>query len=101
MPNNTQTWKSKELSHEGFPLFLRYPEKMDFDFHKDAFPDLAVVTHELSKVNSNGLPDASYNDGLLQFDSDIRTAFEKREVGQTVLIETFAGKRNYYICLLY
>lgn len=92
-----QSWKSKEITHEGFPLLLRYPENVDFDFHKDVFPNLAVITHEFSKVNSNGLPDAEYNRGLFQFDSDIRSAFEKREVGHAVLIETFAGKRNYYI----
>jgi hypothetical protein len=97
MSNNTQAWKSKQLTHEGFPLLLRYPGNMDFDFHKDVFPNLAVITHEFSKVNSNGLPEAEYNDSLLQFDTDVRSAFEKREVGQTVLIETFGGKRNYYI----
>jgi len=62
--------KSKELTHEGFPLLLRYPEKVDFDFHKDVFPNLEVITHEFSKVDSNGLPNPEYNDSLFQFDSD-------------------------------
>ena len=97
MPKNMQIWKTKQTTHEGFPLFLRYPENVDFDLHKDSFPVLAVITHELAKVSPNGLPEPEYNDGLLNFDSDIRAAFERDQIGQTVLIETFAGKRKYYI----
>jgi hypothetical protein len=95
--NDMQTWKSIELTHEGFPLLLRYPEKIDFDFNKALFPNLAVITHEFSKVSANGLPDPNYNDSLFHLDQDVRAAFEKKEIGQTMLIETFGGKRNYYI----
>lgn len=90
-------WKSKQLSHEGIPLLLRYLEGIDTESCKALLPELAVITHEFSKVSPNGLPEPDYNDSLLQFDSDIRAVFENREVGQAVLIETFAGKRRYYI----
>lgn len=36
-------WKSKQLSHEGFPLLLRYPEWLHADSDKALFPELAVV----------------------------------------------------------
>jgi len=61
------------------------------------FPNLALIVHEFSTVSSNGLPDADYNDELLQFDNDIRSTFERSETGQTVLVETFGGKRRYYV----
>ena len=73
---------------------------MDFDLHKKVFSVLVVVTHELSKASPNGLPDPDYNDGLLNFDADIRSAFEQKQTGQTVLIETFGGKRKYYIYVI-
>jgi hypothetical protein len=92
-----QIWKTKQVTHEGFPLFLRYPEQLDFGTLRVAFPNLAVITHHLSMVRPNGLPDADYNDKLFRFDMDVRAAFEAPSVGVTTLIETFAGKRNYYI----
>ena len=95
-----QSWKSIELTHEGFPLFLRYPEKLDLDSLRSKFPTLVVITHHLSKVKPNGVPDADYNDTLFQFDSDIRTAFESPIIGVTTFIETFGGKRNYYIYVI-
>jgi hypothetical protein len=97
MSNNLRIWKIKELIHEGSPLLLRYTEGLDVDAYKARFPELAVITHEFSKVRQNGLPDPDYNDSLFQFDSDIRSAFEKRNCGRAVLIETFSGKRHYYI----
>jgi hypothetical protein len=92
-----QSWKTKQLSREGLPLFIRYPEKLDLDSLGTQFPTLAVITHHLSKIDPNGVPDADYNDGLFQFDKDIRTAFESSNLGVTVIIETFGGKRHYYI----
>lgn len=97
MPNDTRTWKTKQTTHEGVLLFLRYPENVDYDLHKSSFPILAVVTHELAKVSSNGLPEPDYNDSLSTFDVDVRAAFEQGQAGQTLLVETFSGKRKYYI----
>jgi hypothetical protein len=97
MPNNSNAWKSQQLSHEGFPLLIRHPEEINTESVKSLFPELAVITREFSKVSSDGLPDPDYNDKLLQFDSDIRSAFEEKNIGCAVLIETFGGKRRYYI----
>ena len=90
-------WKTKNVMHEGYPLFLRYPAKLDYTSKCTTFPQLAVVTHHFSKVTGNGLPDADYNDALFAFDTDLRDAFENTGAGHTVLVESFAGKRNYYI----
>lgn len=89
-------WKSKQITHDGFPLLLRYPETVDVDAFRVKFPNLIVVTHRFTAVSSNGLPDPDYNDGLIHFDKEIREAFETSCHGVTVLIETFGGKRNYY-----
>jgi hypothetical protein len=89
------SWKTAKLVHEGFPLFLRYLEDLNIDDLRARFQTLAVITHHLSQVTSNGLPDADYNDGLHQFDLDVQGVFES--TGVTCLIETFAGKRIYYV----
>jgi hypothetical protein len=90
-------WKSKQVTNEGLPLFLRYLEKLDVDSFKTTFPKLVVVRHQLSKVSPNGLPEADYNESLFEFYESIRDLFEMSRHGITVLVETFAGKRNYYI----
>jgi hypothetical protein len=97
LTNEFMEWKTRQLTLEGLPLFLRYPEGIDIDLYRSKFPKLLVVTHEFSKVKPNGLPDPDYNDALMQFDKDIRQAFEGAGTGLTVLIETFGGKRKYYI----
>ena len=89
-------WKTKQISHEGLPLMLRYPENLDFNLFKSRFMKLVVLRHQFSKVTSNGLPEADYNESLFQFDQKIRDAFDLSQHGVTVLVETFAGKRNYY-----
>ena len=90
-------WKSKQLSHEGVPLLLRYPEGLHADSDKTLLPVLAVVTHAFLNASPNGLPEPDYNDSLIIFDRDIRATFENGGIGHTVLIETFGGKRKYYI----
>jgi hypothetical protein len=57
---------------------------------------VALVSHALSDVASNGLPEASYNDLLTEFDLDVHTFLERGGDGYVVLVETFSGKRNYY-----
>jgi hypothetical protein len=92
-----RNWETKEIIHEGFPLLLRYPEKQNVSSIRSAFPTLAVITHHFSEVRNNGLPYPDYNDTLFDFDAKIREAFESKDLGLVMLIETFAGKRNYYI----
>jgi hypothetical protein len=55
-----------------------------------------VLTHHLAKVRSNGLPEADYNDTLAKFDGTIISTLGRRGRGVSVLVETVAGRRNYY-----
>lgn len=95
-PRKEKTWYTGEVQHEGFPLHLRFPEKPDFNTLQKSFPKLLTVTHSLAKVKSSGVPEADYNDSLAEFDHELVTAFEPAS-GTTVLVETFGGRRNYYI----
>ena len=90
-------WKCKQTTQQGLPLFLRYLEGIDANAFKTRFPKLVVVRHQLSKVSPNGLPEPEYNEGLFEFDEGLRNLFELSQHGITVLIETFGGKRNYYV----
>jgi len=81
----------------GLPLLLRYPVGWQDEIEKWNYPKLLVIVHEFSKVCQNGLPEADYNDNLMQFDKMVREVFERRDIGRTVLIETFGGKRRYYV----
>ncbi len=42
-------------------------------------------------------PEPDYNDSLVDIDHDLVGAFEPSASGITVLVETFGGRRNYYI----
>lgn len=76
---------------------LRYREDLDIDSLKSKYTNLVVVRHKLSKVSPNGLPEADYNEKLFALDDGLRTLFELSLHGAPVIIETFGGKRNYYI----
>jgi hypothetical protein len=89
-------WRTKQMMHQGLPLLIRYPECCDFN-DLSRFPNLLVITHRFSEVSANGLPDPEYNEHLLSFDREIRDAVERGNQGTTALIETFGGKRHYYI----
>jgi len=95
--SNNEVWYTGEVEHEGFPLLLRFPEKPDFDKLQIKYTRLLVVTHTLDKVKSSGLPEDDYNKTLFDLDHDLITEFEKSSSGKTVLIETFGGRRTYYI----
>ncbi len=96
LPEQMQ-WYTGEVRHEGFPLLLRFPDKPDFDTLSIRFPKLLVVEHTLAKVMPSGLPEPDYNDSLADFDQDLVSAFEPSTSGITVLVETFGGRRSYYI----
>lgn len=89
-------WATKQLSHEGFPLFLRWPSYKSLPATKSDYPTLVVITHEFTHRLPNGLPEPDYNDGLMEIDLEIQNLFEAKIFGFPVLIETFAGKRHYY-----
>ncbi|MHC4602440.1 MAG: hypothetical protein ACYS6W_03800, partial [Planctomycetota bacterium] len=52
-----QEWLTGQADYEGLPLLLRRPKDLDYDLLKDSFPSLIVVTHQLEKTKSNGLPE--------------------------------------------
>ena len=89
------TWSTLEIEYEGFPLLLRRPDRFDIDFFRDKFTQLVTIEHSLEKVSSNGLPDRNYNKTLTDFDHYMCSLLRIND-GIIFLIETFAGKRNYY-----
>jgi hypothetical protein len=90
-------WYSGQRDHEGFPLQLRFPEKPDFDALQTVYPDLLTLTHVFSHVLPSGMPEADYNDSLAGFDHDAVVAFDEGRHGLAVLVETFGGRRTYYL----
>jgi hypothetical protein len=99
-PVATQTpaerWLTAEKKYEGLPLFLRRPEKLDYDEIARSYPKLVIITHHLSNVKSNGVPVGEYNYSLADFDHYVVSYLKSRNQGQTVLVETFNGDRTYY-----
>lgn len=93
----SQEWLMGQMDNEGFPLLLRRPKDLDYDLLKVTFPNLVVVQHQFAKTKSNGLPEDDYNIGLADFDDEVVNYFRNRKQGITVLVETFGGKRNYYM----
>ena len=89
-------WLTGMTRYEGFPLALRVRPDADGATNRAAFSQLGVVTHQLARVGDNGLPEAEYNESLEDFDLSLQAAMEGDAAGVVVLIETFAGKRNYY-----
>ena len=89
-------WVTAIVEHDGQPLALRVRPAADSAANRLRYPRVALVSHELSKVTSNGLPEARYNDLLTDFDHDVHSFVERGADGIVVLVETFSGKRNYY-----
>ena len=90
------TWSNLEMEYEGFPLLLRRPDHPNIWRYKNKFTQLVLVEHTLEKVKKNGLPEGTYNKSLSDFDEQMCTLLDKTDKGIIFLIETFAGKRNYY-----
>jgi hypothetical protein len=89
-------WATLTREHEGFPLYVRFPLRLDYNALQHRFPVRLVLTHVFSFRRFDGLPEARYNEALEEFDSSLVTYFEASGLGQVVLVETFGGKRNYY-----
>ena len=94
---NDERWKIGDFEYEGFPLLLRSPFKLNYDELQVLYPQFISLTHILKDVKKNGLPNNEYNRSLFEFDIFVSEVLEKENTGITVLIETFAGKRNYYM----
>src|SRR5688572_19582301 len=91
-----RSWLTAEKSYEGFPLFLRRPAEFEIGSLRPLYPTLAIVTHEFTKRKPNGLPEPGYNEGLLDMDCELVSAFDIDHMGVPALVETFGGKRHYY-----
>jgi hypothetical protein len=89
-------WETRTRTHEGFPLYLRRPVGLDFDALASKFATRLVLTHTFSFRRLDGAPEPGYNEALAEFDTSVTRYFEPSGAGQIVLVETFAGKRNYY-----
>lgn len=92
----SRDWLVAIVEHEDLPMALRVRPKLDTKSNKAAYPRLARVSHRLAEVQENGLPDPEYNETLEELDVAIIEALESDGNGIIVLIETFAGYRNYY-----
>lgn len=91
-----QPWLTTKIEYEGFPLYLRKPDYKDIFSYQDKFPNILWVTQNLKEVKSNGLPESDYNESLFDFDGQMCDLLDNKDEGVIFLIETFAGKRNYY-----
>lgn len=90
------TWSTSEIEYEGLPLLLRRPDYPNIWKFKGKFTQIVTVEHLLEKVKQNGLPNRVYNKSLADFDNYMCTLLDHTGNGIIFLIETFAGKRNYY-----
>ena len=96
-PAQPENWVVTQHEYEGFPLFTRYPNNLDYDKLQEQFPVRVVVTIDLSEVTDKGLPVTSYNNSLESFDNFVVESLADNCKGQCVLVETFSGERHFYI----
>ncbi len=90
------TWLTAMAEYEGQPLALRVRPRADSAANRAAFQYLVTLSHQLAVVTSNGLPEATYNESLFEFDADVHRCLEGDGHGLVVLVETSSGERNYY-----
>lgn len=88
-------WVVGEICDGSDPVLIRH--RLSYVNSLDASHDwLAIVTHHLKCVQSNGLPEADYNDSLAKLDESIIRCLEQAPGDMVVLVETSHGKRRYY-----
>ncbi|WP_155975805.1 DUF695 domain-containing protein [Daejeonella oryzae] len=92
-------WFTTDTEYDGLPLYLRRPAHENIWKDKTRLPQLFCITHKLDKVKKNGLPESVYNKTLDGFDEELVYLFDPAKEGIIVLVETFAGKRNYWYYL--
>ena len=98
----SRAWLSTNAEHpEGFPIYFRRPDVRvsEFEALRPSYPRLLVVTHSLAHVKKNGLPESKYNKSLEFLDASLVSPFRDESQGLIAVIETFAGRRTYYIYL--
>ena len=102
MTNATpRPWLNANARHEGFPIYFRRPDirRVEFESLRPRYPVLLTIEHQLAQVEANGLPEPDYNDSLEPLDSELISPFRDEVDGLVALVETFAGRRIYYIYL--
>lgn len=96
-----RTWLTARSEHAGLPIYFRRPAVpvAEFAALRPRYPVLLVVEHRLAQVKPGGLPADGYNDTLAALDAALVQPFGDEQQGLVALVETFAGKRTYYIYL--
>ena len=61
-----RTWLNANTEYEGFPIYFRRTNvpTAEFPILQPRYPRLLVLTHILTQVKSNGLPESAYNASL-------------------------------------
>lgn len=92
-------WLNANAVHESFPIHFRRPDirVAEIESLRPRYPVLLVITHALSRVKSNGLPESDYNLSLEALDCALLEPFDDESSGLVAVVETFAGKRTYYL----
>jgi hypothetical protein len=89
------TWLAATVERAGVRTALRVRPWAELQKRRPGLATLAVVTHQLERVGSQGLPEPSYNDELADLDAQVIAALESLG-GSVVLIDTSAGQRRYF-----
>ena len=89
-------WVVKVQDYEGYPLFARYPDNLNYDKLQDLYPIRLILDLTFAEIKENGLPANGYNESLEDFDSFVVEYFMKSSTGNCVLVETYYGKRHFY-----
>ncbi|PUA27397.1 MAG: hypothetical protein B0W54_12500 [Cellvibrio sp. 79] len=97
--NAERTWHTAEAEYDSLPILFRKPyiKVSEFSYLSKDYPVLLILKHHLQVVKSDGLPEGGYNQSLEEFDLSITAPFKIDTNGIVGLIETYAGKRTYYI----
>lgn len=95
MSDVDEQWSVGEIRNGDDPVIVRHRLLQAMRL-ESTHEWLAIVTHHLSIVQANGLPEADYNDDLQSLDLAIIKALEKGRGDKVALVETCHGKRTYY-----
>jgi len=92
-------WLTADTVYEGFPIYFRRPDIAIAEYSRLCadYPVRLTVTHFLVEVKDNGLPQTDYNSSLADFDAALIAMPRESGAGIVTLVETFAGKRTYYV----
>ena len=94
-----RNWFTAESEYQGSPILFRRPNISlnEFEQLSAVFPFLLIITHDFARIRHDGLPEQNYNDSLMFLDEHITSWFKSEQSGIVFLVETFSGRRTYYI----